>query len=115
MKKIPRPGLVHKIHHEMAVYSLLKNKACPFILKVYFSEQQNFKDCLLSDFYKYSSLDSFLAITKIYTHLTTKLYLISSTILGIMVLHANNILHLDIKSHNLMVGTSLVVRMCDFG
>ena len=67
------------------------------------------------DFYRYSSLFNFLKNFKLYTSLSTKLYLLYSAALGLLFLHRKNIFHLDFKPQNLLIGVSLLLKVNDLG
>jgi serine/threonine protein kinase len=67
------------------------------------------------DWYMYKSLDSYVKSNKITMSFLTKLYLLCQVIQGLRFLRDNNIVHMDMKPQNVLVGKGLLLRLTNFG
>ena len=111
-----KQGSEHKIKHEKLILAKIKDDTCIYLPKFYYSRQRpDYDNAIFTEFSKYSSLNSFLKNTYLYCSLHTKLYLLCSAAMGLLLLHTKNIYHLDFKPHNLLVGAALSLRVNDFG
>jgi protein-serine/threonine kinase len=67
------------------------------------------------DWYMHKSLDLYIKNNFRSTSLLTKLYLLCQVVQGLRFLRDNNIVHMDIKPQNVLVGKGLLLRLTDFG
>jgi serine/threonine protein kinase len=67
------------------------------------------------DWYMHKSLDLYIKNNSRSTSLLTKLYLLCQAVQGLRFLRDNNIVHMDMKPQNVLVGKGLLSRLTDFG
>ena len=67
------------------------------------------------DWYMHKSLDLYKRNNSITMSLLTKLYLLCQVVQGLRFLRDNNIVHMNMKPQNVLVGKRLLLRLTDFG
>jgi serine/threonine protein kinase len=67
------------------------------------------------DWYMHKSLDLYITNNFSSTSLLTKIYLLCQVVQGLRFLRDNDIVHMDIKPQNVLVGKELLLRLTDFG
>lgn len=84
-------------------------------MSFYISFQANYEHCVFSEYTPHMSLDLYLKKNLYSVTFSQKLSLLNQAIQGLIFLHQNNIVHLDIKPGNMLVNKKLVLMLSDFG
>ena len=61
------------------------------------------------------NLGEYIRMRKKCASLLSKIYLLLSTAMGLRYLEGYNVVHLDVKPNNIMITSSLNVKIIDFG
>ncbi|CAD8165338.1 unnamed protein product [Paramecium pentaurelia] len=86
---------------------------CPYIAQFYYVPQRN--DILLMERYYHSSLDYFKAKQQEVLSLSTRIFIAHSIAMGLRYIHNYGIIHMDIKSANILISKTLMAKITDFG
>ena len=67
------------------------------------------------DYYTESSMDTFLYQNQRSISVRSKLLLLHFVMQGLRVLRDADVVHMDLKEHNILVGRGMIPRISDFG
>lgn len=103
-----------KLTHEKKILNTLKKHSSPFIAKFYFSNQALNKNYLFIEYCSQKSMNAVRSSTHNFMSLYSKLIYLKYIAQGIKFLKDHDILHLDIKPTNILIGSG-IVKLTDFG
>ncbi len=101
MKLLAEGHLMEQLEHE-------------HIVKFFGALEEENHICLIMEFVDSGSLASVMTKYGVLSERLVAVYL-RQVLEGLAYLHANNVVHRDIKSHNLLITNSGVVKLADFG
>ena len=107
---------IDSIKNEINFFRFVKNKNL-FIEKfygVYYLNEDN-TIWLILEYFEYGNILTYL--NRINNKINEELIstIIQNILFGLLFLHSNNIIHRDIKAHNLLLSSEGRVKICDFG
>ena len=116
MKRIKKPDitnihLINQIKEEQKIFKQLNH---PFILKLYYSFQDNNNLYLITDFMQGGELKSLLSKSIQLKENKAKFYL-SEILLALEYMHKNNLIYRDLKPENILIDEKGHIKLSDFG
>ncbi len=116
MKRIKKSDIKDKqlIHQIKEEQKILKELNHPFILKLYYSFQDNNNLYLITDFMQGGELKSLLSKSIQLKENKAKFYL-SEILLALEYMHKNNLIYRDLKPENILIDEKGHIKLSDFG
>ena len=92
----------------------MKDKSHPNIVSYFDTDSVRAHNYLFTLYEENLSLESMLKRSKGIS-LYQKIFMLIQASKGLLFLHKNNVLHMDFKPANLVLGKNYLVKLCDFG
>jgi serine/threonine protein kinase len=107
-----------KIRHEKIIVQNFRTTASPFILKYYNCTQKAFKyrHYLLMDYLgPQLTLSEYNELHKLAFSLHSKMHVFIHLTNALTFLEKQQVVHMDLSSHNVMIYRDLLIKLIDFG